>query len=285
MFLLLSSLMVKAQDQIAILYPSTVGNKEYPLLHQLHTDLQLTALSMVDRTHNVLDENYIFTQKMIKTCSVTSCSVEIGRELGADYVIETQFVDLSDNLTFILKVYNVHTGMLLSGFSEKNSDYNELSNQVIRSWEQIVTKEFGDGRDISYVTQDQVDYWKNLYKREYAKNMQRHVEYTQQMEYKPTKPSTKSSSSRPSPTKTPTLSRNGKIIGLGTVIVSLCIPVIAITTHRITHYKVNTLDSDGSPTTVWREKPNNKEETSDNTTQATYSQIPPHHIYGEEGKK
>jgi len=272
MFLLLSSLMVKAQDQIAILYPSTVGNKEYPLLHQLHTDLQLTALSMVDRTHNVLDENYIFTQKMIKTCSVASCSVEIGRELGADYVIETQFVDLSDNLTFILKVYNVHTGMLLSGFLEKNSDYNELSNQVIRSWEQVVTKEFGDDRNASYVTQDQVDYWKNLYKLEYKKNMQRHIEYTQKMDYKPTY-------------KEPLLSKRGKIVVI-TGVSSLLIPFVAIKMiHRATHYKVNTLDSDGNPTTVWREKPNNKEETSDNMTIATYSQIPPHHIYSEGGKK
>jgi hypothetical protein len=272
MFLLFSSLFAMAQEQIAILYPTTIGNKEYPLLQVLHNDLQLTTLAMVGNEYNILDENYIYTEQMIKSCDLASCSVEIGKVLGADYVVETQFVDLSDSLTFILKVYNVHTGKLITGFTEKHHEYNNLSSEVVNEWEKIVVKQFGDNRNVSYVTQDQVDYWKNLYKLEYQKNMQRHVEYTQKMDYKPTY-------------KEPLLTKRGKIV----VIVSassLLIPYITMKIiHRATHYKVNTLDSDGNATTVWREKPNNKEETSDNTTYATSSQIPLHHVYSDIGNK
>jgi hypothetical protein len=271
MFLLFSSLFAMAQEQIAILYPTTIGNKEYPLLQVLHNDLQLTTLAMVGNEYNILDENYIYTEQMIKSCDLASCSVEIGKVLGADYVVETQFVDLSDSLTFILKVYNVHTGKLITGFTEKHHEYNDLSLEVVDEWEKIVVKQFGDNRNVSYVTQDQVDYWKNLYKLEYQKNMQRHVEYTQKMDYKPTYKDT-------------IAKRNKTVVIAG--ISSMLIPyVVTKIIHRATHYEVTTLDSEGNPTTVWREKANNNTSTTDNTTITTSSQIPPHHVYSDIGNK
>ena len=272
MFLIFSSLFAMAQEQIAILYPTTIGNKEYPLLQVLHNDIQLTTLAMVGNEYNILDENYIYTEQMIKSCDVFSCSVEIGKVLGADYVVETQFVDLSDNLSFVLKVYNVHTGKLITGFSEKHNDYNELSWEVVNEWEKIVAKQFGDNRDVSYVTQDQVDYWKNLYMLEYKKNMQRHVEYTQKLDYKPT---CKESI-------LPKINKTVVIAGISSMLIPYVVTKII---HRATHYKVTTLDSEGNPTTVWREKANNNTSTTDNTTIATFSQIPPHHVYSDIGNK
>ena len=261
MLLLFSSLFAMAQEQIAILYPTTIGNKTYPLLQVLHNDLQLTTLAMVGNKYNVLDENYIYTEQMIKSCDLASCSVEIGKVLGADYVVETQFVDLSDNLSFVLKVYNVHTGKLITGFSEKHQEYNDLSWEVVDEWEKILAKQFGDNRNVSYATQDQVDYWKNLYLT--STSFDHCVETNNK-------------------TRSPKVNKAVVIASISSLLAPYVVKKII---HRATHYKVTTLDSEGNTTTVWREKANNEPPISDNTTTVSYSQIPPHHIYGEVGDR
>lgn len=75
-------------------------------------------------------------------CIEGSCEVEIGREIGADYIITGSIVELDSDYVLTLMLHDTHTAELLSSESTDASDFKALRKNTSALSQKLLRKGF-----------------------------------------------------------------------------------------------------------------------------------------------
>lgn len=148
LFLTMLTSLAIANKRIAVLEPRTIGKHEsYPLLTAEidRSRLTLNTLLRNDGYSILTKENMTSILndmgKDIGSCDA-SCEVELGRMMGTDYILSSEYLHTTDQIILTLKLYDVTSGNLIDGYQIDNvATWEECRDKHRSSLENLITKE------------------------------------------------------------------------------------------------------------------------------------------------